>query len=38
MVLRTLGEPASPADADRAVLDRSLIWGGITVTTAEEVR
>ncbi len=38
VVLRTLGEPASPAGADRAVLDRSLIWGGITVTTAEEVR
>ena len=38
VVLRTLGEPASTAEGDRAVLDRSLIWGGITVTTAEEVR
>jgi S-adenosylmethionine:diacylglycerol 3-amino-3-carboxypropyl transferase len=38
VLLRTLGGPASPADADRAALDRSLIWGGITVTTAREFR
>jgi hypothetical protein len=38
VVLRTLGTPPSPADASRALLDRSLIWGAVTVTTAEEVR
>jgi Protein of unknown function (DUF3419) len=32
-VLRTLGAPRSPADARRAPTDRTLLWGGITVST-----
>jgi hypothetical protein len=38
VVLRTLGEPGSTAAAAWAARDRSLIWGGVAVTTAEEAR
>jgi Protein of unknown function (DUF3419) len=38
VVLRTLGEPAAPVAAAWAARDRSLIWGGITVATAEGAR
>jgi S-adenosylmethionine:diacylglycerol 3-amino-3-carboxypropyl transferase len=31
MIVRTFGEPADDAEAERAADDRSLIWGGIRV-------
>jgi hypothetical protein len=38
VVLRTLGQPAAPVAAAWAARDRSLIWGGITITTVEEAQ
>lgn len=37
VVLRTLLAPASPAEASTAVRDRALLWGGIRITTVEQL-
>jgi hypothetical protein len=37
VVLRTLLAPASPAEAEAATRDRALLWGGIRITTVEQL-
>lgn len=37
VVLRTLATPSSARDATAAVRDRALVWGGLTVSTIEEL-
>ena len=37
VVLRTLLAPATQAEADAALRDRALLWGGIRITTVEQL-
>lgn len=37
VVLRSLLAPSSPAEASTALRDRALLWGGIRITTVEQL-